>query len=211
MIKINLLGEKIDKTASYLLQGFAALLLIGGASAACIVTYSVTASSVNELSAQKRLLESKTADLRKKTEKVAGLEQKKKTIREKLSTIAVLKARKNGPVHVLDDLNLAVPERAWLVSAKDKEGKLELTGLALDDQTVSAFMYTLEQSKYFTAVELIQSAEQSIKDVRLKQFALLLTIRDPLAELKAKASQAAAAAAGSEPKLPGKDKVATPS
>ena len=206
MIKINLLGEKKDNRAIYILQLGAAVIVLLLTIVGCFVVNSIAASQISDMQTEKQDLETKLAKLQKQTEKVADLENKKKTLREKLATIAVLKSRKRGPVHILDDLNGAIPDKAWLLSIKDKSGNLELTGVALDNQVVSTFMYNLEQSKYFGSVELIQSIETEVSGVKMKQFSLLVPVKDPILEQQKKQAAAAAAAANKGPKPPPRPK-----
>ena len=90
--------------------------------------------------------------------KINELEKKIKEIKAKLAVIRELEKNKTGPVHLLDEIAMAVPkEKLWLTSLKETGGSLKLTGTAMDNETVALFMTNLEKSEYIGTVEL-QSA-----------------------------------------------------
>lgn len=172
MIQINLLKTEVDNSGTYALQVgifFGSLLLMLGG---CFALYGAQSSKLSSHTSEKRDLDIKLSKLKKTTEEVEGLEDKKKLLKQKLLTIAKLKANKYGPVRVLDDLNMAIPERAWLQEIGESSGTIEIEGIALDDQTVSRFMVDLEKSSYFKDVDLQQSVEHEKDNVLLRSFSL---------------------------------------
>lgn len=188
MIRINLLGEQVDRTGSYVLQGMVLGVAMIVTLGTCFVVQMNISDILEEAKKEKSNLEMKLAKLEKITKEVEGLEQKEQKLKEKLSTIATLKARKHGPVRILDELNNAIPERAWLTSIKEKSGQLEINGIALDNQTIATFMNTLTGSPYFGNADLVHST-QIIKDgIKLAQFSLLVKIEEALS-VKAQAQQ----------------------
>lgn len=172
MVRINLLGEKKDNTGLYVIQAAAAFGLLFIAVISCFFHYDAASSKLEMLTQEKEMLEGQAAKLRERTKKVLELEKKKKLLSEKLTTIAKLKVRKQGPVRVLDDLTLTIPERSWLTNISQKGDELEFRGVALDPQTVSLFMRSIKESKYFEGVDLIYSREYVREGVKLQQFSL---------------------------------------
>ncbi len=202
MIRINLLGEKVDMSGSYVLQVF------GGVTAVCIVlmtcffVHQTALARLEDRRSEKHELDTKLAKLKKITQEVAELEQKKKTLREKLHTIATLKAKQHGPVRILDDINTAIPERAWLLLVKEKGGYLTIDGVALDNQTIAMFMSNLGKSKFFGEVGLNHATTHKVDDVKLKKFSLSVQVRDALAAQAIKGvviGEEGAVAASAEP------------
>jgi type IV pilus assembly protein PilN len=180
MIRINLLGEKKDKTAIYVLQlllyGFCVLVTLG----ACFELHQSRVSEIESLQKRRTFLESQATRLREKTKAVDALEKNKKLLAEKLVTIARLKAKKQGPVRVLDDLTATIPDRAWLTAVSQKGDEIEFRGIAMDNQTVSLFMESLEKSKYFHSVDL-RVSKQYVKDkVKMQQFHVLAQLTNML-------------------------------
>ena len=181
MIHINLLGEKVDNSSSYFAQvvGFGCSVAL--TLAICFFTYGHLSNSLESLQTEKETLEARLVKLKKVTAEVEGLEKNKLTLAEKLSTIAVLKAKKQGPVHILDDLNVAIPDRAWITTIKDQSGSLQISGIAMDNQTIADFMHRLEESNYFGKIDLGHSTQYIKDEVKLKEFSVIAKIENPLA------------------------------
>jgi type IV pilus assembly protein PilN len=176
MIKINLLGEEIDRSGLYLLQFIGFLGALALAIGACYAFQSGRSSHLAELESRKSQLEIKLARLKKETKEAEELEEKKQFLKDKLTTIATLKANKYGPVRMMDDINGAIPERAWLKEITEKNKELELKGVALDNQTVSSFMVDLENSPFFKNVDLGESVEIVKDDVKLRNFVIKASV-----------------------------------
>ena len=183
MIKINLLGEKEDIEASYVLQvlGFVTIvvLMVGIG----IFVQGSVSSRLDVVNEEKAKLELDLTKLKKITKEVEDLEKNRRILKEKLTTIALLKARKQGPVKVLDDLNVAIPERAWVTAAKEKNGQLEVSGVVLDNVTLAQFMAALGQKRSFGNVSLVHSTQVEKEKVKLKEFLLTVELKNPLDEI----------------------------
>ncbi|MCB0358554.1 MAG: PilN domain-containing protein [Bdellovibrionales bacterium] len=180
MIRINLLGEKVDYTAAIVGHIAVAVASLALVVASCFWMHSQVQQQVSSLKQEKQDLEFQLAQLRKKTKQVRDLEDKKAMLKEKLSTIALLKSRKHGPVRVLDSLNDAIPERAWLEKVKERDGFIEIYGIALDNQTIAEFIGALEASPFFGDLRLDHSKHLVVEDVPLKEFMLRGKLIEPL-------------------------------
>jgi type IV pilus assembly protein PilN len=180
MIRINLLGDKVDTSASHVLQiaGFVACLIL--AVGVCFGVQSSTSSSLEIAKSESQKLQNELNNLKKITRRVRDLEKKKTRLHEMLTTIANLRAKQHTPVRVIDELNNALPERAWLTSVKERAGMLHITGVALDNQTIALFMHALTQSRFFGEIRLDHSKFHKVKDANLKEFSLAAEITDPL-------------------------------
>lgn len=195
MIRINLLGEQVDDSQSFLMHVAAGCGSLLATMVLCVILQTNAMSRVEEVRGEKEQLESRLMELKKVTKRVESLEANKKLLREKLQTISVLKLKKRGPVQIVDSMRAALPERAWLLSSKEKAGSLEISGLALDNQTISEFMGNLKKSEFFGKVDLVVSSQKLKDKVKLKQFLVVAQIADPLE--RARKRQAAEAAANS--------------
>lgn len=183
MIHINLLGEKVDRSGTYILQ----LLLYFGsvvcALCGCLFIYQRATAELALLKDDTTRIEQEVKILEKQTAEVKDLEQKEQLLREKLSTIAQLKIKKHGPVHVLADMSASIPEKTWLEALKERDGVIEIKGIALDNQTIAMFIGELEKSAYFEGVDLIQSKQYIKDDVKMKEFGISFKVENPLAQL----------------------------
>ncbi len=172
MIRVNLLGEKVDYSQLHVFEllGFGALttvlVLVCGA-----MQFSLS-QRLDNLQHERQQLEQRVTVLKHKTSEVEDLEKKKKFLADKLITIANLKSKKQGPAKLLNELTTAVPERSWLTGISQKSGAVEITGIALDNQTVSQFMALLGQSKTFSSVELLFSRQQVKENVKMQEFSV---------------------------------------
>ena len=172
MIKINLLGDDtvIDTSGTWVMIGYGVSLFTVLAVSAFLY-YSVSAS-IGELTAEKENLDRRYAALQETTKEVHDLEKKKKELADKTTVISVLKKSKMGPVRVLDDLNTALPDKSWIVDLKESGGLVRISGLALDNQTIAAFMKALEASEYFQKVDLGESRQDDREGVKIKSYTL---------------------------------------
>ncbi len=172
MIKINLLGDEtvVDTSGIWLLLGYGLSVL---AFFLVFTLLQVRAnSSIESMTQEQKSLEKSLASLQETTKEVRELEAKKKELAEKTSIIAMLKKSKMGPVRVMDDLNLSIPEKAWVVDVKESQNLMNITGLALDNQTITTFMKNLEKSDFFETIELGESRKVDHKGISIKQFTL---------------------------------------
>jgi type IV pilus assembly protein PilN len=100
--------------------------------------------------------------------RIVELEKKIKEIRAKLDVIRELERNKTGPVHLLDEIAMAVPkEKLWITSLKESRGTLMLTGTAMDNETVALFMTNLDQSEYISNVELQSTRLRNMPNYKL--------------------------------------------
>lgn len=172
MIKINLLGDEVvtDSSSNLLIAAYVASLLV------CLGIFYVLNSSIAEhvakANSEAAKLERHLATLQETTKEVKELDRKRSELNDKLLVIATLKRNKAGPVRVMDDLNMALPERAWVEEVKETLGVLRLVGKALDNQTIAVYMKDLGASDYFSAVDLVQTRQIEIKGVKLVEFTL---------------------------------------
>lgn len=193
MIKINLLGEEQQADTS-------GLVFFGGWLGSFLLVCAVVFLFYNHVNDERARLEDEVAsrerqlkELQEKTKEVKDLQAKQNTLNEKLAVIARLKRSKIGPVRVLDDLNLAVPERSWLLSVVETTGTLALKGMAIDDNDVATLMEKLEHSDYFGKVELIYSRQVKYDAVNIREFEIRTQV-NYLGRLAASVASSAASA-----------------
>lgn len=157
MIKINLLGDDtvIDQSGRLILVGYVGSLILCFAVFFLLQT-SIT-SRIGSLSAEVEDKEARLAQLKKTTEKVRELEKRRAELNSITATIAKLRLSQQGPVRVMDDLNGAIPGKAWLREVDEKGGMMKVTGLALNDHEIVALLKNLQASNYFESVDLVES------------------------------------------------------
>ncbi len=163
MVKINLLPIKSELRKKALVEHVTLLTL-------CIVLVFILSwfvqTSVNH---QKEMLQQEVTatklEIKKLTAEAGEIEkfkQQKQELERKLDIITDLNAKKTGPVEVLDQLSLLIPEKAWITSLKNSGNTLVLDGSAVDNPTIATFMKNLQASPYFQGVDLEVTQQQGI-------------------------------------------------
>jgi Tfp pilus assembly protein PilN len=71
-----------------------------------------------------------------------------------MGVITDLTKGKEGPVHLMDELAVAIPGNLWLTAIKQKGAELVLEGKAIDNIAVSNYMINLDKSPYINNVDL---------------------------------------------------------
>ena len=183
MIRINLLPIKTSRRQEAV-KG--ELVMAGVAAGAVLVVLLglqfVLTSRVGTIEAENAVLNTELKQLEASVKDVENLEQMKADVMKKLGVINRLKANKSGPVHMLDQLSQATPEKLQLQSLDERDGRIELTGIAVSNEVISQFLSNLERSEYFTDV-FLNEIDQSDKDgVKLKDFSITARLVVPGAE-----------------------------
>jgi type IV pilus assembly protein PilN len=161
MVKINLLPIKSELRKKALIEHVTLLSL-------CIVlvfilSWSVQASVNHQKETLQKEVTSTKLEIKKLTAEAGEIEkfkQQKQELERKLEIITNLNAKKSGPVEVLDQLSLLIPEKAWITSMKNNGGNLVLDGVAVDNPTIASFMKNLQASPYFQDVNLEVTQQQ---------------------------------------------------
>ncbi|MFN8625439.1 MAG: PilN domain-containing protein [Candidatus Binatia bacterium] len=160
MIRINLLPTKEAQRAfdrrqqlSLAALGFLMAVLF------MVVPYMLQTRRLTNLDNEISQLRTELAKLDEQTREVRDLDKKRAELEAKLKVIDDLKQKRVGPVHIIEDLSTATPEKLWLVEFADVNALATITGLALDNQTIATFMRQLQSSKYFFDVDLVETSQ----------------------------------------------------
>jgi len=200
MIRINLLpvrqNRKLEAARRDLL-----LSILGG-----VATFGLVMAGWAALNVRLAAQQSKNAELQEEVEKLQAdvakvdeIEKLQKELKQKLGVIDGLRARKQGPVHMLDDLALASPDNLRLTSLEQKGNDLKIAGVSVNNETISQYLRALDASPYFGDV-FLQDIESTAPDpdfgAELKAFRLSAKVTLPSREAVAEPAGGAAAAAG---------------
>ncbi len=172
MIRINLLPfrtarkkENVRRQLSILLSS---LLL------AIILMFYINirlSSQVKEVNNKVESTKTEIAKYEKINKEIAEIKGKLEILKTKMNVINDLEANRYEPVRLMDAMtNLVIPNRMWFLSF-DAIGKtVNISGVAVDSQTVADFMIRLEGSKLFEAVNLKTIKKQMVRQASLKNF-----------------------------------------
>ena len=163
MIRINLLPLKeAQRAVGRRRQVSLAVLSVAVALLVMLVPYLMQGRSLGALDREITQLNSDIAKLNAQALEVRELEKKRGELQAKLKVIDDLKQKRVGPVHILEDLGGATPEKLWLVDSTEVAGQATITGMALDNQTIAEFMRRLQSSKYFFEVDLVETSQSEV-------------------------------------------------
>jgi type IV pilus assembly protein PilN len=204
MIRINLLPvrqtrklEAARLELSLAVAGGLLVTVLAGATWA-LFTWQLSATQ-DENAALQAEIDRLAADVAK----VDEMEKFKAELERKLAVIQSLRDKKAGPVHMLDEIAVATPEKLFITSVKEKAGELELSGVSVSNDVISQFLRALDDSPYLEKVYLVDieamPPEKNIS-ITLKKFKLTAKLVTPAVVAEATpAVEGAAAPAGAVP------------
>ncbi len=126
-------------------------------------------------------------DIDKTEEIVAEVDEQErleKDLQTKLGVIMGLKANRVGPVHMLDELSQATPEKLQLKLVEESSKKVSITGVAVTNEVISQFLSNLEESEYFSEVYLNAIDQTDVGGVKLKEFSITARLIVPGVEVE---------------------------
>jgi len=173
MIRINLLPvREAQKRARFFTQIMVAMVALGVTVVVCFGVYFAKASQISNKKAEIQAAQTEINQLKKAIGEVANFKNKQKELQGKLDVLVQLKDKKSGPVHLLDELSIALPAKLWIESFKETGGKIAIDGVGLNEETVAVFMKNLEASPYYTKVELRVTQQTKKNNLKLQKFSV---------------------------------------
>jgi len=180
MIRINLLPtKKIRKQMGLkqeLLLGFLLLVLTGVLLGLVWVWQS---NRVERLTLDRNQKKQRLAQLKETVAEVERFKKDKELYEQRIAIIHDLEAQQSGPVHVLDELSLNIPDKLWFDSLSLKGKALTVTGKAFANIAIVDFVNNLKRSPYFQNVTLLESKVSTKAKVRVYEFKLTATVTMP--------------------------------
>jgi len=181
MIRINLLPIRqikqrirIKNEVATFAALFCVLLIVLG-----LVGYT-QASKIEELTKTKAQLVAEKKKYQSVLKRIEKIKHEQALLKTKFDVIKSLKANSQLPVRILDEIaNSTPPNRLWLNSFTFKSGTVNLSGIALDNETIAQYMDRLAASPYFSGTELKNSSLTVVANQKLKSFSLILSIKKP--------------------------------
>jgi type IV pilus assembly protein PilN len=180
MIRINLLPVKAAQKKEQLRGQLVILLLcVVIAAAGCAAVYIALTAKVSAVKEENARKEAEINRLRNQIGEVGRFKKLQQELQGKLDVLDQLKEGQAGPVHLLDELSKAVPDKLWITSFKESAGAVSLSGLGLNEETVAQFLRDLEATPYYQNVEL-QVVEQTTQGgLKLQKFDITCRVRTP--------------------------------
>ncbi len=121
---------------------------------------------------QKKLNSMKTEvkNLQPQIKAVNRFKEEKQKLEVQVEAIKQLSKERLINVKALDTLQAVIPKEVWLESLKVDDERVTIKGKTVSDSFITSFLQSLNQSIYFTDVQLIGTSEQSGKNGPVKLF-----------------------------------------
>jgi type IV pilus assembly protein PilN len=139
--------------------------------------------------------EAETQQLRSVLAQVQKFEARKAQLQQRVTLIEQLRRGQSGPVHILDEISKALPDRVWLVSLGQRDKDFAMDGRTTSLSGVSDFVANLQASPWFKNVEILDSQVDQTPAGPMVRF----TLRAPSDNPDAAAPPPAAAGRGAPP------------
>ena len=179
MIKINLLPVKEDKLIAEA-KGFLAICVISIVVVIVLIVSNSSLLTAREQESRERIAEAdaEIAKLKSIMGEIQNLKDKKAKLQEKMDMIIKLQEQNIGPVRVLDELSLKIPSnKIWADKLTIKGNKLDLDGKTLENQEVANFMKQLENSLFFSNINLKKvTKDKVVQGVTVLSYGLNTTV-----------------------------------
>ncbi len=172
MIKINLLpfrtARKKENVRHQLSILFFSLFLVF----VLLIYYNIKLSGqAEEIKSKVETAKSETEKYEKINKEITEIKGKLEILNAKMDVIKTLESNRYEPVRLLDAMtNLVIPKRMWFVSLDGRGNTVNISGVAIDNQTVADFMTRLERSKLFETVNLKTLKQNVVKQAIFKSF-----------------------------------------
>ena len=175
MIRINLLPRDEMPAQSRIklpnVGNFAPLVLVLVAAVGIGAVYfhqSNQIKALNEIIVEE---EAETRRLAPEIAKIKRLNQQRKDLNDRLDVITRLDRDRYFRVHLMDELNRAMPDHIWLTRVEDIGGdRYAVEGVTFSNFLVSDFLQNVTNSPYFSTVDLLVAEKGEIEDVKVIKF-----------------------------------------
>jgi type IV pilus assembly protein PilN len=134
----------------------------------------------DQLDEQIAQAEKEANQLRSVLAQVQKFETRKAQLQQRVTLIEQLRRGQTAPVHVLDEVSKAIPDRLWLVSMLQRGSDFSIEGRTTTLTGLSDFIANMESSPWFKKpVEIVDSAVDQGPNGDLVRFTIRATMQNP--------------------------------
>jgi type IV pilus assembly protein PilN len=145
---------------------------------------------VQEIDSKVKNTKNEITKYEKINKEITEIKGKLEVLKTKMDVIKELDTNRYEPVRLMDAMtNLVVPNRMWFVNFDTTGKTVNISGIAVDSQTIADFMTRLEGSKLFETVNLKTIKKQMIKQANLKSFEISCNKKYAKQEVKSEAKK----------------------
>jgi len=126
--------------------------------------------------------EKEANQLRSVLAQVQKFETRKAQLQQRVTLIEQLRRGQSAPVHLLDEVSRALPDRLWLITMLQRGNDFTIEGRTTTLTGLSDFVSNLEASPWFKKpVEIVDSAVDQGPNGDLVRFSVRATMQNPKA------------------------------
>lgn len=182
MIRINLLGTERARARTRAGLSEAQKITLG-----CALIMLLTAGYIGyrfwAIGQESTRLEQELAQAEQEAQRLRGVlsevqrfEAQKAALTQRVALIEDLRRGQTGPVHMLDEISRALPERLWLVELTQKGADVSIEGRTSTLSALTDFVANLQNSQYFRRpVEIVSSSTETDQQGELVRFVVRAT------------------------------------
>jgi type IV pilus assembly protein PilN len=172
MIRINLLPFRAARRKENIRRQISIFLLSFIFSFIALFYYQMQLDhQLGELKTKADDLKNTLKIFRKKSREVDNIKKALDTLKEKINVIKTLELNRRGPVRLMEAMTgMVIHKRMWFTDFSINNDAVVIKGNALDNKTVADFMTQLEQSGFFSTVNLTTLKQVTIQKVNVKGF-----------------------------------------
>ena len=186
MLKINLLAQrKKARTPDRRKQVLLLILILLLAGTGIMQARQMLSAKIDRLDQEIQSKKAVHQQLRKQMALMKDLKKKLKKLNQRISIIRRIRKEQALPVRYLDEIARHVPkDKMWFDTlSMDNEGRITLSGVALDNQVFARYIRKLRTSPYIADISLQQTQRKTIQNLNLVAFrcSLAATKKHPAA------------------------------
>ncbi len=171
MIRINLIRGKRKKRREFNV-GAAFLLVPLIVLAGTLYFHTTVTGKIGTLQQNIQKANADIERLKKEIGEVEKFKARKAELQKKVDIISNLQTDRSAPVRVFEALSAATPEKCWIDKLDVQGDKVSVSGVALNNNTVAAFMTAIGQTGRFRDVSLGSADQTTVMNVKLVRFNL---------------------------------------
>lgn len=131
-------------------------------------------SAIASQNSRNNILKNEIKILEKQVEEIQNLKKERKDLLDRMRVIQDLEGKRSIIVHYFDEMAKSVPAGVHLTSLKRTGEKFSIEGVTESNPRLSVFMRQLEDSEWFSNVNLLSATSKSDLGDQAKAFSLTL-------------------------------------
>lgn len=184
MIRINLLpAHEVKQRLILRTQVAVTMMLVVVMAVGCVWVMSLQRREKSARLAELSQIEAKISDLEETVKAVEAFKAKRNQLQKQIEVIDGLKQSQRRPAPMLDALSRSLPEQVWVISIKEQDKGMRITGKSLNGNVgIATFMENMSSSPWFGTAELIESKTEMFLNRPVVSFTLTVPIQKTKSE-----------------------------